>query len=71
MKSILKNGTYLRVSDEVAEIEVRKGNAKYVSKTEWKQNTKVVTEAVTTEHKEQVKSKKAEKAAKLKAKQRQ
>lgn len=39
MKTILKNGTYQRVSNEVAEREVAKG-AKFVSKSEWKQNVR-------------------------------
>lgn len=74
MKTILRNGTYERVSNEVAEHEVTFGRAKYAPKSEWKlkvrgvQKSAEVTEADAKG--EVTKSKKAEKAAKLKAKQR-
>lgn len=74
MKTIFKNGTYLRVGDEVAKQEVLFGRAKYVSKSEWKTNMRDVkpeTVIVAEEKGTITKSKKAEKAAKLKAKQRQ
>ena len=77
MKTIFKNGTYERVSNEVADYEVRVGKAKYTSKIEWKKNTRsivsVKSEATTeAEQKgEHTKSNKTIKAAKFKAKQRQ
>jgi TfoX/Sxy family transcriptional regulator of competence genes len=74
MKTILSNGTYLRVSDEVADREVAFGRAKFTPKSEWKKNVrdiKVEAVVVTEEKGEKTKSKKAEKARKLKAKQRQ
>jgi hypothetical protein len=75
MKTIFKNGAYERVSDEVAEISVRHQGAKYVSKSEWKLNARNITKSETVieaESKGEVtKSKKAEKAAKLREKQRQ
>ena len=74
MKTILKNGTYQRVSNEVAEREVAKG-AKFVSKSEWKQNVrdvqKVVIATEEVEQKQKTKSKKAEKRAKIKERQKQ
>ena len=36
MKTILENGTYKRVSDEVAEKRVRSGAAEYAPKSKWK-----------------------------------
>jgi hypothetical protein len=74
MKTIFKNGAYERVSEEVAEISVRHQGARYVSKAEWKQATRSVkseTVEVAEVKGQETKSKKAEKAAKLKAKQRQ
>lgn len=75
MKTIFKNGAYERVSEEVAEISVRHQGAKYVSKSEWKLNARNVAKSETVveaETKGEVtKSKKAEKSAKLKEKQRQ
>ena len=72
MKTILKNGTYQRVSNEVAEREVAKG-ARFASKTEWKinvrdlQKTQVPSEVV--EQQQKVKSKKAQRKAKFAEKQ--
>ena len=66
MKTIFKNGTYERVSNEVADYEVRMGKAKYASKIDWKKNTRS-----TVNVKSETKSKKAMKAAKFKSKQRQ
>ena len=75
MKTIFKNGTYERVSNEVAEHEVKMGRAKYASKMDWKKTTRNTTKpeaTVVAEQKgEQTKSAKAIKAAKLKSKQRQ
>ena len=74
MKTITKNGSYLRVSDEVAEHEVKMNRAKYSSKSEWKMDVRDVKSNVITEADDKgkvTKSKKAEKAAKLKAKQKQ
>ena len=66
-------GTIRRVDDKTANNMV--GNFwAYVSKSEWKTSTHVPEtekQVVETEKKEQTLSKKAEKAAKLKAKQRQ
>lgn len=72
MKTIIKNGEYLRVTDEVGEQQVKIG-AKFVSKSEWKINVRDVkpTEQAIEEIKgEKTKSKKAEKHLKLKEKQR-
>jgi len=75
MKTIFKNGTYERVSEEVAEQEVKMGRARYASKIDWKKNVRNAAKAETVveaeEKGEQTKSKKAIKAAKFKAKQRQ
>jgi hypothetical protein len=75
MKTILKNGTYERVSNEVAEHEVRMGRAKYASKIDWKKTTrnlpKPETVTVAEQKGEKTKSEKAIRSAKLKAKQRQ
>jgi hypothetical protein len=73
MKTILSNGAYKRVSNEVADTEVSFGRAKYAPKSEWKKNvrdTKSEGTVVAEAKGEATKSKKAEKAAKLKAKQR-
>lgn len=40
MKTILTNGGCLRVTNEVAEHEVKFRNAKYVPKSEWKKNVR-------------------------------
>lgn len=74
MKTILRNGAYERVSNEVAEHEVSFGRAIYAPKSEWKKNVRDVQKSVEVtvadEKGKVTKSKKAEKAAKLKAKQR-
>lgn len=73
MKTILSNGAYKRVSNEMADTEVSFGRAKYAPKSEWKKNvrdTKSEEIAVAEAKGEATKSKKAEKSAKLKAKQR-
>lgn len=75
MKTIFKNGTYERVSNEVADYEVKVGNARYASKMDWKKNVRNAAKAETVveaeEKGEKTKSKKAIKAAKFKSKQRQ
>jgi len=75
MKTIFKNGTYERLSNEVAEHEVKMGRAKYASKIDWKKNVRNTAKAevvVEAEEKgEKTKSKKAIKAANFKARQRQ
>jgi hypothetical protein len=40
MKTILKNGKYERVSDEVAEMLVKKNVATYAPKSEWKKHSR-------------------------------
>jgi hypothetical protein len=73
MKTILSNGAYKRVSNEMADTEVSFGRANYTPKSEWKKNvrdTKSEETAVAEAKGETTKSKKAEKATKLKAKQR-
>lgn len=57
MKTILKNGTYQRVSNEVAEREVAKG-AKFASKSEWKKNVRDAKKIAIEEVKEEAKAKK-------------
>lgn len=74
MKTILRNGVYERVNNEVADHEVSFGRAKFAPKSEWKKNVRDVKseQVVIAETKGEItKSKKAEKAARLKAKQRQ
>ena len=70
MKTILKNGTYERVSNEVADYEVKVGKAKYASKMDWKKTTRSVAKpeavSVAEQKGEQTKSEKAIKAAKFK-----
>ena len=73
MKTIFKNGTYERVSEEVAEQQVKFGRAKYVPKSEWKASARAIKSEKQADDQtkgEQTKSKKAERAAKLKSKQR-
>lgn len=75
MKTIKFNdGTLKRVENSIADHEVSFGRAKYVSKTEWKttvRGTSVSEDIKVAEAKGlETKSKKAEKAAKLKEKQR-
>ena len=69
----LKTGNIIRVDDKQANQMV--GSIwSYISKTEWKSATRVPEteqQVVEAEKKEKTLSKKAEKAAKLKAKQRQ
>lgn len=75
MKTIKFNdGTFKRVEDSIADHEVNFGRASYVPKSEWKKSVRGV--AVSEEIKvaeikgQETKSKKADKAAKLKEKQR-
>ena len=73
MKTIFKNGTYERVSDEIAEREVKFKRAAYAPKSEWKASARSVKTEKQEENQtkgDQTKSKKAERASKLKAKQR-
>lgn len=73
MKTVFKDGAYERVADEVGEIRTKNQGWKYVPKSEWKQNARVVkTEAqvVQDEKKEETVSKKALRRSKLKEKQR-
>ena len=44
MKTIFKNGTYQRVSNEVAEKEVKFGSAKFAPKSEWKSSVRGIME---------------------------
>lgn len=72
MKTIMINGTYERVSDEIAHLRVRAG-AKYVPKSEWKINVRNIPseeKIVETIKAEKTKSAKVEKRLKLKEKQR-
>jgi hypothetical protein len=72
MKTINRNGTYQRVSNEVAAKLVTAGQAKYVPKSEWKANVRdVKVEAVITVKTESPKKdrvKNPKKDARLKAK---
>ena len=45
MKTILSNGDYQRVTNEVADSEVKMGRAKFAPKTEWKKNVRDVERA--------------------------
>ena len=75
MKTIISNGAYQRVSNEVAEHEVSFGRAKYVPKSEWKKNARDLNKTVVSEEQlqkhEDTLSKKALKRSKLKSKQRE
>jgi len=73
MKTIFKNGTYERVSDAIAEQEVKFKRATYAPKSEWKasgRSSKPAKQKDDQTKGNQTKSKKAERASKLKAKQR-
>jgi hypothetical protein len=74
MKTILTNNTYKRVDNDVADYEVKVGNAKFAPKSEWKTNVRNVAKtekiAVASVKGQETKNKKAEKSAKLKNKQR-
>lgn len=73
MKCIVKEGLYQRVDNETAEIRLKQGWS-FAPKSEWKNSTRtapkseIVSEAEVKG--EKTKNKKAEKAAKLRAKQR-
>lgn len=72
MKCILKEGIYQRVDEETADIRLKQGWV-LVSKADWKTNKRSVRSETTVvaDTKGQItKNKKAEKAAKLKSKQR-
>ena len=73
MKTVFKDGVYERVDNEVGEIRTKNQGWKYVPKSEWKQNARVVkteAQAVQEEKKEETVSKKALRRSKLKEKQR-
>ena len=70
MKTIFKNGTYERVSDEVAEQQVKFGRAKYVPKSEWKASARAIKSEKQADDQTKGEQTKAERAAKLKSKQR-
>jgi hypothetical protein len=74
MKTVVKNGSYKRVNDLVAEKLVREELWNYTSKSSWKKNVRDVkrTKAVEVdpEVKEQVLTEKQKKIQKLKAQQR-
>jgi hypothetical protein len=74
MKTVVKNGSYKRVNDLVAEKLVREELWNYTSKSSWKKNVRDVkrTKAVgvDVEVKEQVLTEKQKKIQKLKAQQR-
>jgi hypothetical protein len=40
MKTILSNGNYSRVTNDVADTEVKFGRAKFAPKSEWKKNVR-------------------------------
>lgn len=74
MKTVVKNGSYKRVNDLVAEKLVREELWNYTSKSSWKKNVRDVKRAkaveVDPEVKEQVLTEKQKKIQKLKAQQR-
>lgn len=72
MKTIIVNGTYERVSDEIARLRVSAG-AKYAPKSEWKSQVRDIQseeKIVETVKAEKIKTAKVEKRLKLKQKQR-
>lgn len=74
MKTVVKNGSYKRVSESIAEKMVREDLWSYTSKTSWKKNVRDASKAKRTEEadeaKEQVLTDKQKKIQKLKAQQR-
>jgi hypothetical protein len=69
MKTIFKNGSYERVSNEIAKREVKFKRATYASKSEWKSSTRSIkseNQEVIQSKDNQAKSKKAERSSKLK-----
>lgn len=74
MKIIYKDGVFQKVTNQFAENEVNFGRAKYAPKSEWKKNVRDVQKSETVKVAENkgvyTKSHKAEKAAKLREKQR-
>jgi hypothetical protein len=74
MKCVSKNGVYDRVEEAIAETRVKNQGWNYVSKSEWKTNTRVsVSEKseLEQEKKEKTLSKKAENRKKINAKKRE
>lgn len=63
MKTVSKNGEYLRLSDSEAESKVKSG-WKYTSKSEWKQNVRDVKKAEKAESEKQTKKEKTKKEKK-------
>lgn len=57
MKTILSDGVYQRVTEEVADHEVKFGRAKFAPKTEWKKNVRDVEKARRAEAEKTKKSK--------------
>jgi hypothetical protein len=74
MKTVVKNGSYKRVNDLIAEKMVREDLWSYTSKSSWKKNVRDASRAKRTEEpvevKEQVMTEKKKKIQKLKAQQR-
>ena len=76
MKTVLKqNGQYARMNDDEANSEVLYRKGRYVSKVEWKQNSRDIREVIQSDPETKIKSnktksKKFEKRSKLKDKQR-
>lgn len=74
MKTVVKNGSYKRVNDLIAEKMVREDLWSYTSKSLWKKNVRDASKAKRTEEpvevKEQVMTEKKKKIQKLKAQQR-
>ena len=74
MKTVVKNGSYKRVNDLIAEKMVREDLWSYTSKSSWKKNVRDASRAKRTEEpvevKEQVMTEKKKNIQKLKAQQR-
>lgn len=75
MKTVVKNGSYKRVNDLIAEKMVREELWSYTSKTSWKKNVRDVSRTkrvddAPVEVKEQEMTEKKKKIQKLKAQQR-
>jgi len=63
MKTVSKNGEYLRLNESEAESKVKSG-WKYTPKSEWKENVRGVRKNEKTEKEEQVKKEKTKKEKK-------
>ena len=64
MKTILCNGVYQRVTDEVADHEVKMGRAQFAPKSDWKKNVRDVEKAARAEAEKARAEAKAEKLKK-------